>query len=224
MDNPTKQEIKTLSASITKNRLEKMERVLAQRTRHTTLVFEDMYQPHNVSACMRSAECFGIQEMHLIENKHKYTFNPGVSLGAHQWIDIHRYNQTAFNTPNCYAYLRKNGYRIVAASLNPDALDLNTLDFTQKTALIFGTEETGLSQYALQNADLECIVPIVGFTQSLNVSVAVAICLYHARENLKKMNMEWRLTKAESDRIRLEWLCKSIPNGKKIRKWLQKRQ
>jgi len=203
--------IKYLSGFITPRRLEIFETVLERRTRYITVVLEDIYQSHNASAVLRSCECFGIQDVHIIENRNPYAVNPDVALGSDKWLTINTYSRLKDNTRSAIRSLRKNGYRIVATTPHKDSVSVHDFDLSDgKVALMFGTELRGLSEDALKDADEFLHLPMVGFTESLNISVSVAIILFHLTQTLQSLSLNWQLTPLERSEIKLNWLRKSI--------------
>ena len=140
----SKELVEYLSGFATENRLKRFEEVLAHRSRHLTVVLEDIYQPHNAAAVLRSCDCFGIQDVHIIENQNKFEANPDVELGSAKWITMHKYSKghsTSLGvTEGCIASLKKNGYKIVVTSPHKNDCSIEKLDITHKTALFFGTE------------------------------------------------------------------------------------
>ena len=190
---------------ITDHKKNLINEVLEYRTRHVTVVLEDIYQPHNASAVVRTCDCFGVQDLHIIENHNTYEINPDVVLGASKWVNIIRHNQGQSNTQQCYKVLKEKNYRLVATSPRADCPSIHELDPKAKTALIFGTELTGLSDFAMDNADQWVRIPMYGFTESYNISVSVAICLSVVMEKLFSSNMNWRLSEWEKEEIRLAW-------------------
>lgn len=199
-----------LSAFVTENRLKRFDEVIRHRTRHLTVVLEDVYQPHNAAAVLRSCDCFGIQDVHVIENQNKFEANPDVELGSLKWLTLYKYNLKQENTADCITSLRKNGYRIVVTSPHKNDCTLEELDITQKTALFFGTEMRGATSAAIEQADGFLKIPMVGFTESLNISVSAAVTLYMLVSRLKKSPVNWMLSKDENRSIRLQWLKNSI--------------
>ncbi|MFO7999037.1 MAG: RNA methyltransferase, partial [Bacteroidales bacterium] len=160
MKTPTRRELLDhLSGFLTERRLERMKQVLDQRTRFLTVVLEDIYQSHNASAVLRSCECFGIQDVHIIENRNAFEVNPEVVMGASKWLDLHRYQNQDTNTADCLKELKSSGYRLVAATPHKNDCLLEDLPLEEKTALIFGTEMEGLSETALQMADGFVTIP-----------------------------------------------------------------
>lgn len=191
--------------------MELFERVLNFRTRYITLALEDIYQPQNASAVLRSCECFGIQDVHIIENRNEYRINPDVVMGASKWLNISRYNEKEYNTSDAIGILRDKGYRIVATSLQEDSVPLEEFDIQKgKFALFFGTELTGLSDTMLEQADEYVRIPIRGFTDSFNISVSAAIFLHHLTLQLHRSDISWKLGADERNELLIRWLNKSI--------------
>ncbi len=188
------------------------------RTRYISLVLEDIYQSHNASAVLRSCDCFGIQDIHIIENKNEYSLNPDVALGSSKWINIMKYNKSEDNTSQAIKQLRKSGYRIIATSLHEGkSIKLKDLDLNKgKIALFFGTEMRGLSKTMLNEADEYVTIPMYGFTESLNISVAAAISLFYLSNKLRKSDINWELSLKEKNKILLQWLKNSIKNSEMI--------
>jgi len=206
-----------LSGFATTNRFELFNKIVQQRTRYLTVVLEDIYQSHNTSAVLRSADCFGIQDVHIIENKNKYQVNQEVAMGSSKWLTLHNYYQTADNTLDAITKLKNDGYRIVATTPHSNDVDLDAFDLSKgKTALLFGTELQGLTKTALENADEFLKIPMVGFTESLNISVSAAVTLHHLTLKLRKTDINWQLSQAEINDLLLEWLKLSIKDGDAI--------
>lgn len=212
--------IEYLSQFVSERRVQLFDAVLDQRTRYITLVLEDIYQAHNASAVLRSCECFGIQDVHLIENVNEYRISPEVALGSNKWLSIIRHNQQKSNTSLALHSLKNNGYRIVATSPHKNDCNLEDFDLQKgKTALIFGSELTGLSDEALEIADEFVKIPMTGFTESLNISVTAAICVHYLTGKLKKdPSIFWEIPKDEKQEIKLSWLRNSIKNSDIIEK------
>lgn len=187
-----------------------MDQVLDARTKFLTVVIENIYQPQNASAVIRSCDCFGVQDLHVIENSHKYRINPDVALGSSKWVDLTRHNGAEDNTLSCINTLRKHGYKIIATT--PHTGDTNLEDFPvqEKLALFFGNEVDGLTKSVIDNADGFLKIPMAGFTESLNISVTAAICMHHLTMKLRKSDMPWRLTKEEKEEIKLRWLRSNL--------------
>ncbi|MGY8915555.1 MAG: TrmH family RNA methyltransferase [Flavobacteriales bacterium] len=195
-----------LEEFITPERKAKFQKILEQRTNHITVAVEDVYQMHNTSAVVRSCEVFGIQKVHLIESKYGKSIDTEIAMGAQKWVDVHRYN----NTKDCLTLLKKQGYRIIATTPHDDSCLLEEFQLTEKTALFFGTERNGLSKEVMENADGFLKIPMVGFTESLNISVSAAIILQKLTSNLRTMELPWQLSENEKKEKMLDWTKKSI--------------
>lgn len=204
--------IQFLSGFVTPERLSLFNKILSLRTNYLTVVLEDLYQTQNTSAVVRTADCFGIQNVHVIENKHAYEVNPDVVRGASNWVSVIRHNGTTMNTPEALRKLRQDGYRIVVATPHDHDVDLENFDLEKgKAAIVFGCERPGLTEWAMKEADEYMKIPMVGFTESLNVSVAVAVTLHHLTHQLRNhTNIDWHLSENEKQEILLDWLRTSI--------------
>jgi len=204
--------IQFLSGFVTPERLSLFNKILSLRTNYLTVVLEDLYQTQNTSAVVRTADCFGIQNVHVIENKHVFDVNPDVVRGASNWVSVIRHNGAAMNTPEALRKLRREGYRIVVATPHEHDVDLESFDMGKgKTAIVFGCERPGLTEWAMNEADEYMKIPMVGFTESLNVSVAVAVTLHHLTHQLRNhTDIDWQLTDNEKQEILLDWLRTSI--------------
>lgn len=211
MDSATRKlVIEFLSGFVTPDRLERIQKVLSLRTRYLTVVLEDIYQPHNASAVLRSCECFGVQDVHIIENRNNYEINPEVVMGSNKWLTLNQYRDGEFNTKACLIRLKEKGYQLVATSPREHDFSPSNLPLNKPVALLFGTELEGLTPTALEMADAYLRIPMAGFTESLNISVSAAICLYEITERLRKSEQPWQLTEDENDELYLEWLQFSL--------------
>ncbi|MFT6844380.1 MAG: tRNA (guanosine-2'-O-)-methyltransferase [Flavobacteriales bacterium] len=202
--------IEHLKQFATEERINKFDSVIQDRTKHITVALENIYQPHNASAVMRSCDCFGIQNVHVIENTNEYTISKGVALGSTKWVDIHQYNETDDNTLACVNKLKADGYTIVATSPHANDVDLDQLPVDKPIALFFGTELTGLTPTMLDAADVFMKIPMFGFTESFNISVCAALTVHYLTTKLHKSNVAWELNEIEQTDLYLSWLKKSI--------------
>jgi len=203
----------------TERRFQLYKEVAANRTRYIAPVLEDIYQPQNASAVLRTCECCGIQDIHIIEEKNKYKLNPDVELGSAQWLTLLRYNQETGNTEKAIEELKIKGYRIVATTPHAKDVALDDFDLAKgKIALLFGTELKGLSQKALDLSDEFIRIPMTGFTESFNISVSAAIISYSMMHRLRKSDLSWRLSEEEQKALVLDWLRKSIKNSDLLEK------
>lgn len=202
-----------LAGFVTPDRMAKIDRVLADRTDRVRVVLEDIFQSHNASAAMRSCECFGVQNLHIIENRYTYTPNREVSMGANKWVTLHRHRSPETdNTTVALQQLKAQGFRIVATALAEDTIPLAELPVDEPLALCFGTEEDGLSETALGLADYKVQIPMFGFTQSFNISVTVALCLHDVGHRVRQQCPDWRLSPEVRHALRTEWICKTLKN------------
>ncbi len=206
-----------LSKLVTEERMQVLERVLAQRTRYVTVVLEDVFQPQNASAVLRTCDCFGVQDVHIVENENEYQINPDVVLGASKWLSISNYNEQKNNTLTALQKLKSEGYRIVATSPHAPEDSFERFDVTQqKTALVFGTELTGISEVVKENADEFLKIPMYGFTESFNISVSAALLLQQLTIQLHKSKLNWRLTDSEKGQLMVDWLLKTIKHSDRV--------
>lgn len=196
-----------LSQFITPARAERIDAVLKNRTNYIVPVLEDLFQPHNINAAIRSTECLGVQEVHIIEQQNRYSVNTGVSKGASNWITVKRYGREGYNnTQECFERLRSRGYRIYVTSPHVESLSLAQVPLDAKSALVFGAEEKGVSLYAQEHADGFIRLPMYGFTESFNVSVCVALCLNELINRLRASTIRWQLPEEDQLEIKLSWL------------------
>ena len=199
---------------ITEERKERFLQVISARTNHFTVAMEDVFQMHNTSAVVRTCEVFGVQQAHSIEGRFGKRLDAKIAMGAQKWVDVFRYN----DTQSCIDALRAQGYQIVATTPHKDAYFLNDFDISKKSAFFFGTEKEGLSQQVLSQADTYLKIPMVGFTESLNISVAVAIVLQQLTDKLRRSQVTWQLTDEERLNTLINWTKKSIRNVKDVLK------
>lgn len=213
-----------LSRFVTGNRLTQFQRVLDGRTRYITVVLEDIFQSHNASAVLRTCDCTGVQDVHIVEKRNEYEINRDVALGSNQWLTLHYYNKGMENRGDdsiamAVNALRKEGYRIVVTSPHKEGTTPETFDLNKgKAALLFGTELKGLTGSALELADEFIWIPMTGFTESYNISVSAAVILYSLRKRLEQSSLEWKLGAKEKTEIMLGWLRTSIKMSGKIEK------
>lgn len=192
-------------------RNELINNALRQRTRYITVVLENIYQSHNASAVLRSCDCFGIQDVHIIENSFQYEINPHVVMGATQWLTMNKYNQTDNNTALCITQLKEKGYQIVSTTPKADAISIHDFDVSAgKFALLFGTEKFGLTDEALALSDELVRIPMYGFTESFNISVSAALCLFHFTDRIRKENVNWQLSEDDQLDLHLQWFRNTI--------------
>lgn len=197
---------------ITPNKQEMFERIAPQRTDHITVVLENVYQEHNASAVVRTCDCLGIQNLHVIEQRNEYKVQRDIALGAGRWVNIHNYTDNVDTTKNCLQTLKKKGFKIVATTPHDNSQSIYDINLSQPMAFIFGTERKGISEQALAEADERVFIPMHGFTESFNISVSVAIILSAIRKRLEDSDLPWRLSEDAQTAIKIEW-AKRILNG-----------
>jgi len=208
-----------LESYLTPRRKSLFDRVVSNRTRHITIVAEDTYQDHNASALIRNCDCFGIQELHIIEEINKYRLAKGMTQGSDKWVDLHYYSEFDDNTQVCIDRLKQNGYAIVATCPHENEYLINDFDISKKSAFFFGREKTGLSQKVLDQADAFVKIPMYGFSESFNISVSAALVMDHLTAKLRKSkNIDWQLTNDEIIDLKIDWSIKTIQNGEQIAK------
>lgn len=222
--------IQELSGFLTESRFRKFRDVLSQRTRYVLVVLEDLYDPHNGSACLRSCEACGIQEVHIVEERNAFTTVEGVTMGSARWLDLRRHyspgakgnamlsdEHSGASIKQCYAGLRERGYTIVAMTPHPaadKAVAFDRLPLSGPVAVVFGSERDGLSETAMNEADLHTRLPIHGFVESYNISVACALTVFHLAGRIRNELLpgQWQLSREDRDSVLLSWLRRSIRN------------
>jgi tRNA (guanosine-2'-O-)-methyltransferase len=215
----TKELIAHLSEFMTESRVQKFRDVLEWRTRHIAVVLEDIYQPQNASAVIRTADCFGIQDVHVIENRNKYKVNPQVVVGAADWVDIHKHNKEENNTDTCLSKLKAEGYKIIATTPHTNSFEISDLPIHEKFALVFGTEKLGISDEVKTQADGFVKINMHGFTESFNISVSAALSMYELTKRLHtEAVIPWQLSPTEKDELLLKWMRKSLVSSDLILK------
>ena len=222
--------IALLSPLLTEKRKKRIEDVLSLRTRYITVVLYDLYHEHNMSAVVRSLEAFGIQDCYVIEKENRFCPSPGVAIGAEKWITIKRFNSVT----SSFSALREKGFRIFAAdppekaflTQGKGAFDIRDLKLENgPVAVCFGKELDGLNDHIRGLCDGTVYIPMLGFTESLNVSVTAAICLYELRRKLDRLkDFNWHLSEEEKRVLRARWYLGSLRFGEKILLDLKKRQ
>ncbi len=209
--------IEYLKDFTTESRWETIQKVLKERTNHITIVLEDLHKPHNANAVLRSCDGFGIQDVHIIENRNVFGAESTVSIGAHQWLSLNKYNNPEKdNLLDCYKSLRNQGYKIIATTPHEQDQDLNDLPINEKVALVFGTEREGLSDEAMKEADGYVKIPMHGFSESFNISVSAAICLYDLTTRIRQSDINWQLAEDYQKELSLLWLRKTIKASDKL--------
>jgi len=207
---------KYLEGFVSERRLQRLQEVLAERTNHFNIVLEDVYQSHNFSAVLRSADIFGIQTINFIENKNSYKISEDVAMGATQWLSLNRYQKHENNTKECLQDLKTKGFKIVATSLNKNSVSLQELDISEPVAIVFGTELTGISKDVEDMADEFIKLPMYGFTESFNISVCAALCMFELTTRMRKEVSNYHLSETEKQAVYLDWLKATVKKSDAI--------
>ena len=201
-----------LETYLTPERKARFDAVLPNRTKHFTVATEDVYQLHNTSAVIRSCDVFGIQEVHIVEERNSKRIDREIAMGSQKWVDLQRFH----TVKDCIQNLKDNDYQIVATTPHENDLVLADFDIRKKSCFFFGRETEGLSQEVLEAADCYLKIPMVGFTESLNISVSAAIILQDVTYKLRKSDVIWQLSEQEQLEKRLDWISKTLKSYDKI--------
>ncbi|MFW6248876.1 MAG: TrmH family RNA methyltransferase, partial [Bacteroidota bacterium] len=189
-----------LSGFVTKNRWNLIQQKSKERTRYIAVLLEDIYQSHNASAVLRTCDCFGVQDIHIVENQNKYIINPDVTVGASAWVNVNKYRNCQYNTIEAIQDLKKKGYRIVATSPHVNGCSPEQFNLSKGPAVFaFGKELHGLSEDLMEQADEYLCIPTIGFTESLNLSVSAAIVLYSMFLKLRSSDINWQMDEEEKN-------------------------
>jgi len=212
----TIEQINFLKQFVSENRLKRFDEVISHRTNYLQIVLENLYQAHNASAVLRSCESFGLQTVHFIENKNSLKISADVAMGSSNWLTIRRHKESDNNTIKALTDLKNQGFRIVATTPHTNAYTIDTLPVDQKTALVFGTEIDGISSDVYQLADDFVKIPMYGFTESFNISVCAALCMYELTTRIRKTIPNYLLTEEEKLEVYLNWLKTSVDKSSQL--------
>jgi tRNA (guanosine-2'-O-)-methyltransferase len=203
-----------LAPLMTEARLKGIRETVARRTRTVVPVIEGIVNTGNVSAVMRSAEALGYQNLHVVAGNHdRFKTSTRTAKGAQRWLDVWRWSGPAA----CIDHLHQQGYRVLTFALSATARPIEAFDFTAPTALVFGNEKEGVTEAMREGADADCIIPIDGFTESFNISVAAAIALYHARhDRIQRQGHHADLSDAAQTRLVARFCMRSVSNARKV--------
>lgn len=202
-----------LAEFYSENKRQLFDRLVQHRTRHIAVVLEDIYQSHNASAVLRSCDCFGVQDVHVVEQRN--SFNPAgdVAVGSSKWVDYYKHSDIQL----AYAHLRSKGYRIVATLPHEDDTFISDLDLSRPVALVFGTELTGLTSEAIAGADAYVKIPMYGFTESFNISVCAALSLFSTTERMRRdPALQWQMSTDEQLSLKIQWSLQVIRDGEPV--------
>jgi tRNA (guanosine-2'-O-)-methyltransferase len=208
---------------LTDDRIRLFEKIIAERTNHLTVISEDIFQEHNASAIVRTCDSFGIQTLHLIETRNTYQVHEGISRGSNQWVTLEHHYSEGKTTTDILNQLKSRGYKIAATSPHAIEIDIFNLPIDQPLALLFGAEKKGVTTEAMENADYLVRIPMYGFAESLNVSVAAAITLNILRNRLNQSSILWKLSDKEKLDTLLSWCRKHIKSSELIENEIRKK-
>ncbi|MCK5816110.1 MAG: RNA methyltransferase [Flavobacteriaceae bacterium] len=206
-----------IAPMLSDRRKDLFDKILNQRTRHFTVILEDLFQKHNTSAVVRSCDIFGIQDIHIIENKYKSYMSNQVGKGSQKWLDFHHYRDKQINTQDCIDKIKSEGYQLIATTPHNESCYLADFDITKKSAFVFGVEKAGVSKTMLDQADGYLKIPMAGFTESLNISVAAAIILQSVTERLRSSDVDWKLNDEDKFLKKVDWMEKTIKSIDKVK-------
>jgi tRNA (guanosine-2'-O-)-methyltransferase len=200
---------------ISESKIEMFDRIARERTKFITVVLENIHQEHNASAVLRSCDCFGLKELHVIEKDNQYKVQRDIARGAGRWVDLYNYNQGENPSRDCVQKLKQKGYKIVSTS--PHAThSIADIDISSPTAFVFGTEGEGISEEMLEMSDELVKIPMFGFTESFNISVSVALTLSKIRERLDNSGIPFKLSEHEQILQKIKWSTKILRSGKEM--------
>ncbi len=219
-----KELIEYLKGFMSDRRVQRFDEVIAMRSDYLRVVLENVYQAHNASAVVRSCDCFGIQNVHFIENRNQMKISDDVAMGSSNWLSIHKHKEKENNTKDTLQLLKDKGYKIIATTPHKDDFTPDTLPIDQKIALVFGTEIEGISQDVYDMADGFVRIPMFGFTESFNISVSAAICMYALSSRIRQHIPNHLLSEEEKTDIYLDWLKSSVEkSGALIENYLKQK-
>jgi len=213
-----------IESFMTESRILNLKKVLENRMRHLCLVAENFIDEHNIHAMIRTSECFGLQDFHNIGQKNmQLKKNKSVTRGAFQWTHIYDYTDCEEPTLACIKNLKAQGYKVFATSSHLDAAYTpDTIPIDQPLAILMGKEHEGISDIALAHCDGIVTIPMYGFTESFNVSVAASLLAQPITERIRREDIEWQLSPKEKDKLYYEWIWHSLKYPDKLyHDWVQ---
>ncbi len=195
-----------------KRRIERIERVVAARSRSLSIVLEGIHDPHNLAAILRTAEGLGLQDVHVVEAASGFRPNAAVTQGADKWLTLHRHADARAATQA----LHDTGHAVYASLCSGDAVPLHEIPFERKIALVFGNEHDGVTSAMAEAADARFHIPMAGFTQSFNVSVAAAIALWAAVDARRRLGLTGDLAPEDRQRLTSDFCARAVKQAKRL--------
>jgi len=208
-----KKQLECLSEFATAERFNLFNELIKFRTRYFSVALENIFQSHNSSAVLRTCDCLGIHDVHVLEKSNTFKVSEDIALGASKWLNINRYTSPSVMIKT----LREKGYRIVATSSHRDSCFLPDFDVKKGPAVfLFGTELQGLSDELMNQADEFVKIPMYGFTESYNISVSAAIIMYTLTEKIRQSGIPFLFTETEKNECLFSWLMASVKDAESI--------
>lgn len=201
-----------LQQFLTDERLEKLNHFAPESSDFVLPVIEDVFQFRNAAAIVRSVEACGFHKIIAMESEHEFNPNLRVTKGAETWVEVEKLPHNL----DSLREIKNRGYKILAVSPENNATMLSDYDLKEPVALVFGTEAAGVSEEILDFADETLAIPMYGFTQSFNVSVAAAICVYELKQKLLRSNLDYKLSEEKLWEMKVRWAMNSIKSGEQI--------
>ncbi len=208
---PPDEIIRLLEPHVSPERMTRIRDVVAARTRHIVPVVEGVANTGNVNAVMRTAEGLGLQSFHVIKGDTPPKHSRRTSQGAHKWLDVAFWDSPV----DCVQALRASGYRILVTHLDPTSVPIDEVDFSMRSALVFGNEKSGVSPELLGLADASIVLPLTGFVQSYNISVAAAMALHFADRGRRAAGVG-ALTPDERRQLEADFLMRAVRHADEI--------
>lgn len=194
--------------TLTKERWARMESVCKLRTASLTCVLENIYDSGNTAAVLRSAEAFGMLEVFHVLSATGQKFSQRVTKGADKWLLQHKFRDST----ECFQKVRQRGFQLVVTDLGPGTIPIDQVDFSRPSAIVFGNERSGVSQVAKEMADVRMTIPMLGFVESFNISVAASLCFFEARRQRRERWGLEELTAAEQRQLLVRYAVESHPS------------
>ncbi len=218
-----KEKIAFLESLLSEKRLERIKQVIDYKIQNITIVLDNLLDSHNTSAILRTAEGLGLKDIYIIEKDYQFEINKGVTKYSHKWLDLHRFK----DYQPCVKALKEKGYKIFVANVGEKSVKLTDIEIApdSKYAFVVGNEHDGISSEILNYADCEFTIPMYGFTESFNVSVASAIILSHSTYLYRKVSQQKSdLTERQKEELYFDFLKKAVKNSDILLKSFDKRK
>ncbi len=204
--NTLEEKVRFLEQFITEDRKRRINDVLDRRVKRYVIALENIYDPHNISAVLRTADGMGFHTIYVIEKENRLKFSSGVTTGAEKWLEIKIFT----DVESALTELGKRGYKIAAGVLSEESVNFFEYDWDGKWVFLFGNEHEGLTERAVELSDIQFMIPIYGFIQSYNISVSAAITMSHLRFLLEKRGVKGELTSKEKLELEYRWLTRDL--------------